>query len=158
MLEEKEITIKKRRPIRAFFKSFVNVRKWSSYDEVSADAKMTFGLFRKFFSRNTARVIKQETYEESVARLHMTEEQLLQRKKVFLYSALIYGGLAFILFVYFVYLLLTKHFLATFLALILTGLMIVSAYREHFWYMQMQKRKLGCSFSDWLAFVLRRTR
>ena len=149
--------IKKRRPIRAFFKSFVNVRKWSSYDEVANNVKMTGGFLRRLFSRNF-KVVNSETYEESVARLHLTAEQLQQRKKVFLYSALIYGVIAMLLFIYFIYLLINLRLLAAFLDLILLTLMTVSAYREHFWYMQMQEKKLGCSFNDWLAFVLRRTK
>lgn len=157
MLEKKKEEIKKRRPIRAFFKSFVNVSKWVSYDEVTGNVKLARGLLRRLFFRNL-KAVNSETYEESVARLHLTAEQLQQRKKVFLYSALVYGMLALLLFIYFFYLLLNLRLLAAFIDLILLTLMTVSAYREHFWYMQMQEKKLGCSFNDWLAFVLRRTK
>jgi intracellular multiplication protein IcmV len=151
----KVVAVKKRRPVRAFFKLFVNVRGWVSYDELSANTQTTYGLFRKFFhsSRNP---VRHETYEEAAVRLGMTEDQLAKRKETFLYSALIYWIFAFGLFAYFIYLLMHMYFLAVCFDLMLVLLLSLTAYREHFWYMQMQKRRLGCNFYDWLNFVLRR--
>ena len=155
MSEEKEVKVKKRGPARAFFKSFVDVRKWVSYNEISANAKTTISLFRIFFSRSAKPVYK-ETYEESVIRLNMTDEQLANRKKIFLYSSLVYLAVAIVLFVYFVYLLVHLRLYPAFFDFILLVFISITAYREHFWYMQMQKRKLGCTFRDWLSFILRR--
>jgi intracellular multiplication protein IcmV len=146
---------KKRRPIKRFFKSFVDVKTWVSYDEVAANAKNTIGLFRRLTSRGTEEV-RHETYEEALVRMNLTPEQVVARKNNFLYSAMIYGAFALGFFLYFSYLLINLHILASFLALIPTVLMLLTAYREHFWYMQMQKKKLGCSFHEWLDFVLGR--
>ena len=154
--EEKEIKTKKRGPIKMFFKSFVDVRRWISYDEISTNAKTTFGLFKRFFSRREDRTIYQETYEESVIRLNMNDAQLARRKKIFLYSALVYLIFAIILFVHLVYLLVRMRLYTAFFDLVLLSFVSITAYREHFWYMQMQKRKLGCNFREWLYFVLGR--
>lgn len=151
---KQEVVVQKSRPIKKFFKSFVDVKKWSSYDEVSGNAKTTWSLFRRLLHRNDN--VRQETYEEAIDRLGLGQEQLAARKDNFLYSFMIYGFFSFIFFIYFVYLLFNTRLLAAFLVLILMSLMALAAYREHFWYMQMQKKKLGCTFQDWLDFILRR--
>ena len=66
------VETKKSGLVKKFFKSFVDVKKWSSYDDVSANTKTTIGLYRRFFSRS-AEPIRQETYEQSVARLNLNE-------------------------------------------------------------------------------------
>jgi hypothetical protein len=145
---------KKKGPVRKFFKSFVDVKRWMAYDEVSGNVKTTFGLYRRLFTKS-AKPVYHETYEESIARQNLTEAQLTTRKKAFLYSALSYFVFALCLFLYFVQLLLNKHLFAAFFDLILVGVLTLLAYHEHFWYMQMQKRKLGCNFHDWISFILR---
>jgi len=152
---QKNANTKKNKPIKKFFKSFVDVKKWSSYDEVSANAKTTWGLFRRLTSRGT-KEIRQETYEEAIVRMGLTSEQIVTREKNFLYSAMVYGVFAIGFFLYFIYLLIHIKLVSAGLTLILVALMSLTTYREHFWYMQMHKKKLGCNFSEWLDFVLRR--
>lgn len=147
----------KRKPVKSFFKSFVDVKRWVSYDELSINIKTTLNLMRRVFFRSTKK-LQSETYEESVARLNLTEEQLTSRKKVFLYSAIIYLFFAIGLFAYFIYLLMGSHLYTAAFDLILVILIAVTAYREHLWYLQMQKRKLGCTFHDWLDFILQRNK
>lgn len=148
---------KKKGPVRKFFKSFVDVKKWMAYDEVSGDVKTTFGLYRRLFTKS-AKPVYHETYEESIARQNLTEAQLTARKKAFLYSAIAYFVFALCLFLYFIQILLNGHLFAAFFDLILVGVLSLLAYHEHFWYMQMQKRKLGCNFHDWISFILRRAK
>jgi hypothetical protein len=160
MPEEKIIFVEAQKSglAKKFFKSFVDVKKWFAYDEVSANTKTTIALYRRFFSSGGTEPILHETYEESVARLNLNEMQLASRKRAFLYSALIYFTFALGFFIYFIYLLVHAHLYAACFEFILLGLISVIAYREHLWYMQMQKRRLGCNFYDWVAFVLRRAK
>ncbi len=149
---------KERGPIRRLFKSFVDVKTWLSYEELKSNLKNTSGLFKKLVSIRKSKdtEIRRESYEEAISRMALTEEQLKKRKQTFLYSALVYIGFALGFISYFIYLLINLRFLAAALTLMIAALMLVTAYREHLWYMQMTKKKLGCNFSDWLAFILRR--
>lgn len=151
--EVKEASTRKSKPVRSFFKSFVDVKRWSSYDEVSAHTKTTVGLFRRLFSRSIKEV-RHETYEEAIARLGLTPEQVIAKKKSLLQQAIIYGIFTLAFFVYFFYLLINIKLVAAGMMLILVVLMALSTYQEHFWYMQMHKKKLGCNFAEWLDFVL----
>ena len=88
--ETKEIKVvtKKRGPVKKFFKSFVDVKKWSSYDEVVSNTKTTWGLFRRLTSHGS-QAVRHETYEEAIVRLGLTEEQIVKRKNNFLYSSIV---------------------------------------------------------------------
>ncbi len=156
MLEDGgSVNPQKKGPVKKFFKSFVDVKKWVSYDELKSNTKNTWGLFRRlFFSKRQE--ARRETYEEAIVRLELTPEQIVSRKNSFLYAAIIYGIFAIGFLCYLIYLLNQARFMAAILMLVLTSLMFLATYREHFWYMQMHKKKLGCNFSEWLAFVLRR--
>ena len=72
----------KRKPIRGFFRSFVDVKKWFSYDEVKTHTGVTWGLFKRLLSRSTD--VRVETYDEAVKRLNLTPEQLVKRQRSFL--------------------------------------------------------------------------
>lgn len=151
----KSDTKKKKGLVRKFFGSFFNVRKWVSYDELVTNTENALGFFKKFFSRPKKEQIK-ESYEKAIARMALNENQLTERKKVLLKSAMIYFAVALLMTIYFIHLILSYRFLAACLTLgIITPVSLIG-YREHFWYMQMEKKKLGCTFKDWLDFVLRR--
>lgn len=151
----KNITPPRKGPVKRLFKSFVDVKTWLSYDNLKSDVKNVWGLFRRLFSRSR-REIYRETYEEAVIRLGLTSEQIVTRKKNFLYAAIVYWLVASVFVSYFIYLIINVRLFSAFFMLILTILMVLTAYQEHFWYMQMQKKKLGCNFREWLDFVLRR--
>lgn len=151
-----KIDAPKRKPVRKFLKTFVDVKKWTSYDEVSSNVKNTASLFRRLIYTKPTE-IRQETYEEAIVRLGLTAEQVVVRKNNFLHSALVYALFVVGFFAYFVYMAINFKILAACFSLLLMVLMTLATYREHFWYMQMQKKRLGCNFRDWLAFVLRRS-
>jgi len=142
-------TVKK----RGFFKSFVDIRSWISYDEIKANSKSTYSLFKRFFTKKSAKIICLETFDEAVLRLKLTEKQIQDRKKIFLYSALIYLFISLILIAYAAYLVKKLHILPAMFTLMLALFILALMYREHLWYMQMCKKKLGCNFAEWLEFV-----
>jgi len=151
---EKPVKVK-RRPIRTFFKNLVNVRRWSNYDRVKDTGKIVFGTAKEFFIREKPE-IRTETFEAAIQRMNLREEDVKARKRIFYYYSILYFLFALGLLSYGIYLLINLHFLAAIGSLALMILLLVYAYRESFWYMQMQNRKLGCTYKDWVAFILRR--
>lgn len=140
--------------IGRFFKSFVDVKAWISYDEIKLNIKSVYGLFRQIFTKRPHVNITPETFTEAVARLNLTEQQINQRKKTFLYSALLYWFISLALVAYAVFLIKKALIIPMLFTLILAAFVMALAYRENLWYMQMAKRKLGCSFAEWLNFML----
>jgi len=152
----KQVATKKPGLTKKFFKSFVDVKKWSSYDEVSANTKTTWTMFQRLIYRKP-KALRKENYKEAIARLGLTEKQTAARKNNFLYSSFVYAFFAVGFLVYLVYLLVNFRFLAASLTGLLMVVMSLMAYKEHFWYMQMRREKLGCNFNDWLEFIFRRS-
>lgn len=146
---------KKKGIIRRFFGSFFSVKKWVSYDELVVNAENFWALLKKLFSHKKKKIIE-ESYDGAMERMSLSEEYLVQRKRLFLKSAIIYYGFALILLIYGVYLLLNLKLIAALLTIIILTPIALTAYREHFWYMQMEKKQLGCTFNDWVGFVFRR--
>lgn len=156
-----EITKKKKKGvIRSFFGSIFNVREWVSYDEISYNGKWILESLKLLFSK-PKKLNQQElneTFSDAATRLQLSEEDIASRTKHFLMTSVLYFAIAVLLFAYEIYLIFVgAPFLSLIMNLALIALMTSYAYRENFWYMQMKKRKLGCTFDEWRNYILGRT-
>ena len=132
------------------------VKRWVSYDELKTNFLSLAGLFRRLFKRETIEQPRCESYEEAVMRMNLSEQDLDERRRQFLKSAICYLLVALLLWINGIWLIAHLKLLGAGIALILALTLTLNAYHEHFWYMQMSQHKLGCTFRDWLTFVLRR--
>jgi intracellular multiplication protein IcmV len=148
--EETEIK-PKRKPVRNFFKSFVNVKRWIEAEQIATYGKWVGSTAKNVFRRREA--ARTETFAEATKRLKLSEEDLKARAKQFLFMAGFYFLISLGLFGYAIYLFLVSHFLAGSISFVLGLLVATYALREHFWYMQIKKRRLGCNLRDWMHFV-----
>lgn len=148
---ETKVMKTKKHPVRSFFGTFFNFKRWLAYEQIKENGKAVGHSAKSLFATKKSKHI--ETFDEAVQRLNLTEEDLVNRTQQFLKLARLYLFFAIALVIYVFYLLFTGHILAVFTGLALV--MLVSSYslREHFWYMQMKKRKLGCNLRDWARFV-----
>lgn len=146
----------KRKIIRNALKSVINPRKWVRYDAVVDNTKFVAGLFKDTVSKQASEQ-EPEIFDEAIQRLKISEEDLTRRKRAFLIYSMMYFGIGLGLFAYFCYLLFMAHLLASLMSLALMFLAFAYAMRENFWYMQMKKRKLGCSLGEWFKFICRKT-
>jgi intracellular multiplication protein IcmV len=141
------------RGIGKVVKPLVNFPRWMDWRSVSTTAtdigKSAKGLFVP------AQATRQETFEAATRRLHLTEKDIQERMKNLLRMAVIYCVIAVGLTVYTCYLLAKGHALAGLLGTVLSLLALSFAFREHFWYFQMQQRRLGCTVKQWLAALFR---
>ncbi|MCL5261663.1 MAG: type IVB secretion system protein IcmV [Gammaproteobacteria bacterium] len=141
---------------RGFFKSFVDVRRWVFYDEIINNAKIIVNLGKSVLLLDK-KPTTTETFAEAVERFQLSENDLVLKEKHFFQFTLSYLIIGFLLLCYATYLLLFVDALMVGSAVIIMALlMFVYAYREHFWFMQIRKRKLGCSFKEWVRFVTKR--
>lgn len=93
----------------------------------------------------------QETFEEAVTRLQLSEQDLLDRKKEFLRLFIISLAVSFGLFLYTMFITIKYGNLYGFiLGISVTILALAKTFRYHFWLTQITKRKLGLTFKDWL--------
>jgi intracellular multiplication protein IcmV len=140
------------RGISKVTKPFVNFPAWMGLKQISSSGKnikeTATALLRQ--TKST----RQETFEEAVKRLGLNEQILKQRQQMFFRMAVAYSVMALALFSYAVYLLITDHFAAGFMSLVLTVVLLTLAFRQHFWYFEIKQRRLGCTVKEWFFHIL----
>ena len=143
----------KSKPIRTTLKNLFNVKRWIAVDQIYTFGKMVRRSSKGLFDVPEAK--HHETFDEAVQRLNLTEEDIARKTKQFFFMACVYAFFAGCALLYAVYLLASGYFSSMLLSLVLTMFIGSNALREHFWYMQMQKRKLGCNLQDWIHFIIK---
>lgn len=114
--------------------------------------------FNKNLAKNARGIFKpqqakrQETFEEAASRLKLTEVDIQRRMREFLHLAIGFAALALLVLAYTVYLFWCGDIAAGMLGSLVTLITLTQVFRYHFWYFQMKKRKLGCTFKEWLKF------
>lgn len=130
-------------------KTFFNPRAWLGYDVVKSQSLFLYDLIKQIFVKPTPPE-NVETFEESMQRQNLTEEDIQEAGKTYFSYAILFLILGMISFIFGFYLLILHHtFYGWILSLSVTGLFLVQAFRFHFWYFQIKFRKLGCTFAEW---------
>ena len=129
-------------------KTFFDPRGWIGYDELKAYNKIIISDIKS--SLKPATPTYSETFVEAMERLNVTEADVQETAKRFLIYTVLFVVLAGISFATAFYLLFTHGtFSGWILALCCTMLLLVQAFRYHFWHFQIKHRKLGCTFKEW---------
>ena len=85
-----------------------------------------------------------------------TEEKLSKAKKMCLYMSHIALFLSVIILFYLLYCAIKGYYITLMVGFLVFLVTLGLAFKYHFWHMQVVKRRLGCSFGDWLAFTFKR--
>lgn len=141
-----------------FFGVFFNVKQWISVDDILMHSRELKRAFNALYAPADKKAGTPESFEALIQRLKATPADIEKRKVSLLLSVAIYLTFSLGLFVYMGYLIaIHGHLFAVIMTFILATLMLVYAFREHFFYMQICKRKLGGNLRDWVNFILRRS-
>jgi len=137
------------------FRRLFNVRLWSDSDRVKGFLHYIMTVVSKLFIVSPKK--PGVTFDEAVAQYALTETNLTRYRYGLLTSSLVCLCLTVFLFFYALY----HAAVGTLNGFIITlGLMVVGlclAFRYHFWYMQLTRRQLGCSFMEWVQFTFKRS-
>ncbi len=137
---------------RASFFGFFDVRAWSSYDLMrDTTLYLLRGASRLFIPRKGGEV---KSLDSVMKELSLSEEQIESKKKSFFRLALLMGLVSFLTFLYTMFQLMYAHYHAVLLSSVVCLLSLALTFRYHFWYFQLQQRKLGCTFKEWVRVGL----
>lgn len=132
-------------------KPLVNVPKWMGAKQLSADASYIATIAKTLITPQQAR--REETFEEALARLRLTEADIQARHREFKRLAVTYFTIFILLILYLVYLISDisgpVSWRAIVLTLVVSAIAFVQFMRFHFWLFQIKQRKLGCSFKSY---------
>jgi len=105
--------------------------------------------------RGKKKEVLSETFEEAMQRLQLTEEDLVKRRQALWIQSMVILGLGLLMIAYCFFSLYQATFVSAWLSFLFSVLLFAYAFRAHFWYYQLSKRKLGCTFSEWFNQPLR---
>lgn len=134
-------------------KSIFNPRAWFGVDELKAQHQFVKENIRTMFKAD--KPTREETFEEAVQRLGLSDDQIKQKIKASYRNVIIFCLGGFIVFFYAFYLLFRfKYILPWLMGLSASGIFFAYAFKFHFWICQMRERKLGMTAKEWLNSLL----
>lgn len=143
--------------VRNFVKNTVkkntNIRSWMDWSAISQNAKVVSGLASNV-AAGANKKPRNETFDAAVQRLQLTEADINNRMTALYRVALFAAVLGLGGFGWTIFLLLKGMFLSSLVALSLGALMFIYAFREHFHYFQMKKRRLDCTVKEWFLYLI----
>lgn len=136
-------------PIKDYVISLFDIRGWADWDRLRGTSNYFLRVFRRLFTIRAVKPSQIKSFEQVIEEQGLTEETLQAQAKGLkrLYISMLL--LAGCFYVYGMYELLYGGFLSVVLSLVLMFVSLALAFRYHFWYFQIQSRKLGCSLSEW---------
>ena len=132
---------------RTFIKTFLNVPRWLGVSQLAAAGSSIKSLAVSLVTVKQPKF--QETFEEAVTRMGLSEEELAKKQKICLITAIIYLVSSISMFGYMFYLFYCGFMLATVSAAALTVLLAAFFFKEHFWYTQIKNKRLGFTAMEW---------
>ena len=143
--------------VKNFLISFINVPAWMGLSGLRRTAGDISRMSRELFTFSRPPV-REETFEQAVARFNLSEADLQQRQSAFGRLALVYLFVAGCLIIYAAYLWYKHDYLSVLMTLVLVLVAASFAFKEHFWYVQMRQRRLGLTPKDWFLFLIGKTK
>ena len=108
------------------------------------------GIFVSVFLPGKGGKGPKETFEEAIARMNLTEADLKDRQKMFLMQTFVYLGVGLCVLGYAIWLAFQGYITGMLVTFLVALLAFSYAFRSHFWLFQLKKRKLGCTFKEYL--------
>ena len=134
-------------------KTFFNPSGWLGWNGLKSFNAIIFAILRPLFSPSVPE--REETFDEAMARLGLTDVEVQERIKTYRTYALAFLLFAIFTFAYSFYLLFSHtSFLGMLLGFVVTGLFLSQAFKYDFWSLQMRQRRLGLTFEEWKRSIL----
>lgn len=132
-------------------KNNTNFKRWAAWDTIKGNGKIIGNFISDLRAPHTKDVPVKETFEEAVARYQLSETDIRKRMRSHFRVALFCVLLGLVALGWTVYWLMQWMFLSGLVALALAMLMFAYAFREHFYYFKMKKRRLDCTVHEWFS-------
>lgn len=125
----------------------VRVDKWMSLNYIQEVSGQTRSILKDLVVPKKA--TRTETYEQALERLHLTENDITQRKIEFTRLVYLFLGLSLLIICYAIYMIVKGYPLVGLISFCLSLYTLSQAFHFHFWLFQMKNKKLGCTPKEW---------
>lgn len=134
-------------------KTFVNPSAWIDYESLRFQNRTIYDALKNIFT--TQQPMREESFEQAMKRLGMTEEDVQYGATNYRLFAMVFLIIGLLIMFYSFYLLFQHAaFLGWLLGLSAAALFFAQAFKYDFWSLQMRRRKLGLTFTDWKKAIL----
>jgi len=138
---------------RSTFKSLFNVKSWVGWDSLSQNGSWIRGMLRGIM-RGAQKSTVSETFEEACQKYGYTPEFLVEQEQRFAKAAKVYLAFLAAGFCYMIWLYVKQHYAAFIVMAPLNFMLFALYFRESFWLMQIQQKRLGMSMRDWFNITV----
>lgn len=128
---------------------FFNFRAWSDWDRSKAVTQYFLGVFERVLMPKLPRKSKKNSFESVVSKLKLSEKELQARAHGLRRLSYILAAMAVFFLGYLIYLSIYGSLKALLITSIELMIVLVLSFRYHFWYFQIEQRRLGCSVKEW---------
>lgn len=140
-----------------FIKNYINRFKRSLFLGGSLSSERSwkglFGDIKKLDQNNSHKESGCDSIDAMLESGLITEEKLGNAKRMSLIMSYISLFMSILIIFYLILFTIKCYYMSLFMGLLLLLVTLSLSFRYHFWYMQIVKRRLGCTFSDWLLFI-----
>lgn len=126
-----------------------NVKGWMSWDSIKENGRVVGELAKGMDPDEHASGYKADNFEEAMKHYGLTEADLKKRMRSHYMVAIVCALLALIALGWAVFLFIKAMYLSVLVALALSALMFVYAFREHLFYFKIRERRLNVSAKEW---------
>jgi intracellular multiplication protein IcmV len=130
------------------FKPFVNVHEWFAVGTLLRSSKALVNAARE--TMTPEKVETTESFDDAIHRLGIDPATLQLKERLFFRMSIAMLCMAILVLCYVLYLFFSGVFFPGLFAFLIAMIILIYAYRFHFWYFQLKNRQLGCTFRDWL--------
>ena len=142
----------KKKGFKSYTRSMFHVSRWMATDEIKDNFRSLKSMAKQYCTVEQAEF--EETYEQAIKRLGLTESALDQKRREYLLQAYFYFAVAVALLGYAVYLYHLGHYLPMLMCLPIVLVLLSFFFKCHFWYTQIRHKRLGMSAREWfVSFV-----
>jgi intracellular multiplication protein IcmV len=126
-----------------------DVRRWSDFDRMKTFTVYLAEGFKRLFV--PLRAEESETFSEALKQYSISKEALIKKQNALLRLSILMCLVAFGFLSYAMYMLMLGSWYSALLSLVVMLIALALAFRYHFWFFQMKKHKLGCTFQEWFT-------
>jgi len=135
--------------VRHLFNRLFNIRAWSDWDRAQSISNYFLGTLRRLFVPQPVKKANAKSFDDIVTELKLSDKAIKAKAMALKRLCIFMLCLAVSFYGYGMYQLLYGSILAVILSLVLMLISLSLAFRYHFWYFQIERRKLGCTLSEW---------
>ncbi len=137
--------------LKVLFDKYFDYKSWVDYNRTREITYYFLNIFRKFFIPQKINKEDIKPFDDVIKEMGITEEDLSKKFITFkrMYRVMLFSALFF--YVYSLYQLLYGGILSVMVSVVLAFVCLALAFRYHFWYFQVKKRKLGCTIKEWFS-------